>query len=175
MTTEFIYNYMEIEKRWLGSPEAEAAGIAELPEEVPEDLLENYGEDCLRAYIGFVGLPGRKPSGLWQDWDEDALEGVYRFLGRVYRSGSEVLKAARETAGAIDKSCESAAVQDELIARMREEMKSLEEQGKAHNEVAYLMKMSKQISRQGAAFLEAYLELLKKYAPLLCLELNMDF
>ncbi len=46
----------------------------------PDDVVEEYGADCLRLYEMFMGpLEAVKP------WSMKGVEGVHRFLGRVWR------------------------------------------------------------------------------------------
>ena len=49
-----------------------------------EDLLLDYGADCLRVYLMFEKTP--EPNDTWLDtWEECNLEGCYKFLGRFRR------------------------------------------------------------------------------------------
>ena len=49
-----------------------------------EDLLLDYGADCLRLYLMFEKTP--EPDDIWLDtWEECNLEGCYKFLGRFRR------------------------------------------------------------------------------------------
>lgn len=49
-----------------------------------EDLLLDYGTDCLRLYLMFEKTP--KPNDTWlETWTECGLEGMYKFLGRYRR------------------------------------------------------------------------------------------
>lgn len=49
-----------------------------------EDLLLDYGGDCLRLYLMFEKTP--EPNDTWLDtWEECNLEGCYKFLGRFRR------------------------------------------------------------------------------------------
>lgn len=49
-----------------------------------EDLLLDYGADCLRLYLMFEKTP--EPDDTWLDtWEECNLEGCYKFLGRFRR------------------------------------------------------------------------------------------
>ncbi len=50
----------------------------------PEDLRREYGSDCLRLYLLFMG-PGREYQRE-EAWDEDTMAGLFRYLGpRVCR------------------------------------------------------------------------------------------
>ena len=49
----------------------------------PEDLRREYGSDCLRLYLLFMG-PGREYQQE-EAWDEDTMAGLFRYLGKVWR------------------------------------------------------------------------------------------
>lgn len=49
-----------------------------------EDLLMDYGEDCLRCYLMFEKTPKADDKNL-DSWEECNLEGVYKFLGKYRR------------------------------------------------------------------------------------------
>jgi leucyl-tRNA synthetase len=51
----------------------------------PEDIIERYGADALRAYILFMAPPDKD-----LEWSHDGLEGMFRFLSRVWRLVGEV-------------------------------------------------------------------------------------
>jgi len=46
----------------------------------PEEIIAEYGADCLRAYILFMAPPDKD-----LDWSYEGVEGMYRFLNRVWR------------------------------------------------------------------------------------------
>jgi leucyl-tRNA synthetase len=46
----------------------------------PEEIVNVYGADCLRAYILFMAPPDKD-----LDWSKEGVEGMYRFLNRVWR------------------------------------------------------------------------------------------
>ncbi len=46
----------------------------------PDDVIENYGTDCLRMYEMFLGpLENSKP------WDTKGIDGVYKFIRKLWR------------------------------------------------------------------------------------------
>lgn len=49
-----------------------------------EDLLMDYGEDCLRCYLMFEKTPKADDEDL-DTWEECNLEGVHKFLGKYRR------------------------------------------------------------------------------------------
>lgn len=50
-----------------------------------EDLIMDYGTDCLRLYLLFEQTPKEKDAPYYNSWQEGALEGIYKFLGRYRR------------------------------------------------------------------------------------------
>ncbi len=50
-----------------------------------EDLVMDYGTDCLRLYLLFEQTPKEKDAPYYNSWQEGALEGIYKFLGRYRR------------------------------------------------------------------------------------------
>jgi len=45
----------------------------------PDDLVERYGTDALRAYLLFIG-----PPELDAEWNDSGIEGVYRWIRKVW-------------------------------------------------------------------------------------------
>lgn len=50
-----------------------------------EDLVMDYGTDCLRLYLFFENTPKEQDAPFYESWNEGALEGLYKFLGRYRR------------------------------------------------------------------------------------------
>ncbi|MDE6619397.1 MAG: hypothetical protein K2K74_02705 [Lachnospiraceae bacterium] len=50
-----------------------------------EDLVMDYGTDCLRLYLLFEKTPRENDAPYYDSWQEGALEGIYKFLGRYRR------------------------------------------------------------------------------------------
>ncbi len=83
-------NIADIFCGWINETEKNAARnlmnwLEETQKEVfQEDLLLDYGADCLRLYLMFEKTP--EPNDTWLDtWEECNLEGCYKFLGRFRR------------------------------------------------------------------------------------------
>ena len=49
------------------------------------DLVMDYGTDCLRLYLLFENTPKENDAPFYESWNEGALEGMYKFLGRYRR------------------------------------------------------------------------------------------
>jgi hypothetical protein len=49
------------------------------------DLVMDYGTDCLRLYLMFENTPKENDAPFYDSWNEGALEGMYKFLGRYRR------------------------------------------------------------------------------------------
>lgn len=49
------------------------------------DLVMDYGTDCLRLYLLFENTPKENDAPYYDSWQEGALEGIYKFLGRYRR------------------------------------------------------------------------------------------
>lgn len=83
-------NIADIFCEWSNNTEKEAAlklliWLEETQKEVfQEDLLLDYGADCLRLYLMFEKTP--EADDTWLDtWEECNLEGCYKFLSRFRR------------------------------------------------------------------------------------------
>lgn len=50
-----------------------------------DDLVMDYGTDCLRLYLFFENTPKENDAPFYESWNEGALEGMYKFLGRYRR------------------------------------------------------------------------------------------
>jgi leucyl-tRNA synthetase len=50
-----------------------------------DDLVMDYGTDCLRLYLMFENTPKENDAPFYESWNEGALEGMYKFLGRYRR------------------------------------------------------------------------------------------
>jgi leucyl-tRNA synthetase len=50
-----------------------------------DDLVMDYGMDCLRLYLMFESTPRENDAPFYDSWNEGALEGMYKFLARYRR------------------------------------------------------------------------------------------
>lgn len=57
----------------------------------PEDMIEKYGADAVRAAVLFMGPPDKEKL-----WNEDGLAGMLKFLKRVYRQVFDLVGKAEE-------------------------------------------------------------------------------
>lgn len=55
----------------------------------PDDIIERFGADCLRAYIMFIGPYDQESS-----WNTSSIQGIYRFLNKIYNNINKVDKSA---------------------------------------------------------------------------------
>ena len=140
----------------------------------PEDLRREYGSDCLRLYLLFMG-PGREYQQE-EAWDEDTMAGLFRYLGKVWRKwgvdGQEVPVSAdrNKTAGKAlrwDTGEAFASVYRQIIDQTR--------QGRYHAGLTMLMSLLKRKTPHGAdPDRQSYLRLLLPYAPCLALTLLLQ-
>ena len=70
------------------------------------DLVMDYGTDCLRLYLLFENTPKEQDAPFYESWNEGALEGMYKFLGR-YRRMILTASAWNRRGGYLDLSKES--------------------------------------------------------------------
>lgn len=57
----------------------------------PEDMIDGYGADAVRAYILFMAPPDKE-----LQWNEDGLAGMYKFLNRAWRMVADLACDAGE-------------------------------------------------------------------------------
>lgn len=57
----------------------------------PEEMIDGYGADAVRAYILFMAPPDKE-----LQWNEDGLAGMYKFLNRVWRMVADLACDAGE-------------------------------------------------------------------------------
>lgn len=50
-----------------------------------DELVMDYGTDCLRLYLLFEKTPMENDAPYYDSWQEGALEGIYKFLNRYRR------------------------------------------------------------------------------------------
>lgn len=99
---------------------------------VPEEYIERYGADTLRAYLLFMG-----PYDATMAWNERALHGVRRFLDRLERfvraHASQGGQSGRRARAAVNRLVKAAAEDtaafkfNTAVAKMMETLNSLEE------------------------------------------------
>ncbi len=54
----------------------------------PDEYVQRYGADALRAYVLFMG-----PAESDVEWSDQGIEGIHRFLQRVWRQVTEAIEA----------------------------------------------------------------------------------
>lgn len=123
-----------------------------------EDLLLDYGEDCLRCYLMFEKTPKADDEDL-DSWEECNLEGVYKFLGK-YRRMILVALDANEKGEYSDMDVTDLIAD---VAMMQEECKAFLEKDNTmpnrHNAMCVCMEGMKKIQKKlqiGALYTKAH-------------------
>ena len=57
----------------------------------PEEVIDTYGADTLRAYILFMAPPDKD-----LEWSQEGVDGIHRFLGRVWRLVSDLCEETED-------------------------------------------------------------------------------
>ena len=140
----------------------------------PEDLRREYGSDCLRLYLLFMG-PGRDYQRE-EAWDEDTMAGLFRNLGKVWRKwdvdGQDVPVSAYR-----NKKAGKALKRDtgEAFTSSYRQIIDQTLQGRYHAGLTMLMSLLKRKTPDGAEpDRQSYLRLLLPYAPCLSLTLLLQ-
>ena len=140
----------------------------------PEDLRREYGSDCLRLYLLFMG-PG-KDYQQEEAWDEDTMAGLFRYLGRVWRKWGMAGQEVPVSAGS-NKTAGKALRWDtgEAFTLGYRQIIDQTRQGRYHAGLTMLMSLLKRKTPDGAdPDRQSYLRLLLPYAPCLALTLLLQ-
>lgn len=81
----------------------------------PEEMIQGYGADSVRAAMLFMGPPEKEKL-----WNEDGLAGMYKFLNRAWRQVYDLVGLAGEETFYQEGAADSAGQQDALDALVRE-------------------------------------------------------
>lgn len=81
----------------------------------PEEMIQGYGADSVRAAMLFMGPPEKEKL-----WNEDGLAGMYKFLNRAWRQVYDLVGLAGEESFYQEGSANEAGQQDALDALVRE-------------------------------------------------------
>lgn len=81
----------------------------------PEEMIQGYGADSVRAAMLFMGPPEKEKL-----WNEDGLAGMYKFLNRAWRQVYDLVGLAGEETFYQEGSANPAGQQDALDALVRE-------------------------------------------------------
>src|SRR3989339_753572 len=122
----------------------------------PDEMVEQFGADALRAYIMFMG-----PFDQAVEWDTNGLVGVRRFLEKVWNLQTRVGKKENE---------EVEAVLHQTIKRVGEDIEKMH----FDTAVARLMELTNELTKQSTFGRSQYLillQLLSPFAPHLAEEL----
>lgn len=112
-----------------------------------EDLLLDYGADCLRLYLMFEKTP--ESDDIWLDtWEECNLEGCYKFLGRFRR----MILAAKEANGMGKyQRLDTKSMKNRVYELQKEVMKHLAKGNTMpdrHNAISVIMEGMKQFQKE---------------------------
>lgn len=81
----------------------------------PEEMIQGYGADSVRAAMLFMGPPEKEKL-----WNEDGLAGMYKFLNRAWRQVYDLVGLAGEESFYQEGSANEAGQKDALDALVRE-------------------------------------------------------
>ncbi len=146
-------NIADIFSEWSDATQRNAAlklmsWLEKTQEEVfQEDLLLDYGADCLRLYLMFEKTPG--PDDTWLDtWEECNLEGCYKFLGR-FRRMILVADYANHTGRYLK--LDATKIRNKVFSLQKEVMQHLSKGNTMpdrHNAIAVIMEGMKQLHKE---------------------------
>lgn len=112
-----------------------------------EDLLLDYGADCLRLYLMFEKTPER--DDMWLDtWEECNLEGCYKFLGRFRRM---ILVAAYANGLGNYHKLDAVQIKNKVLLLQKEVMRQLAKGNtmpNRHNAIAVIMEGINEIQKE---------------------------
>lgn len=160
-TTRQYWNEHQIDEKsiadlfceWSNDAEKEAAiqlmaWLEQTQKEVfQEDLLLDYGADCLRLYLMFEKTP--EPDDTWLDtWEECNLEGCYKFLGRFRRM---ILVADYANSLGDFQSLDAARIKNKVLMLQKEVMRHLvkgNSMPNRHNAIAVIMEGMNELQKE---------------------------
>lgn len=112
-----------------------------------EDLLLDYGADCLRLYLMFEKTP--EPDDTWLDtWEECNLEGCYKFLGRFRRM---ILVAKEANCRGTYQTLDAENIQNRIYMLQKDVMKHISKGNTMpdrHNAVSIIMEGMKEFQKE---------------------------
>lgn len=117
-----------------------------------EDLIMDYGTDCLRLYLMFENTPKEKDAPFYDSWQEGALEGIYKFLGRYRRMVLAAVEWNRCGKYSNIISAEHIEKMQEALADARQKIEKCIARGNTlpnrHNIVSVLMELQKLLQKE---------------------------
>ena len=131
----------------------------------PDQMVERYGADAIRAYILFLG-----PADQDMEWAEEGVEGMVRFMRRLWRVVHEVVESA-PAAGPGDSALARKA--HATIARATDD---IGRRAQFHTPIAAVMELVNDLSKDSSApdarfAAETAVSLIQPYAPHIAEEL----
>lgn len=146
-------NIADIFLEWCDNAEQQAAiqlmsWLEKTQKEVfQEDLLLDYGADCLRLYLMFEKTP--KADDTWLDtWEECNLEGCYKFLSRFRRM---ILVADYANGIGMYQNLDAATIKNRIYMLQTEVMQHLAKGNtmpNRHNAISVIMEGMKQFHKE---------------------------
>lgn len=112
-----------------------------------EDLIMDYGTDCLRVYLMFEKEP-KENDPYYDSWEECNLEGAYKFLGKYRRMIETALEANRK--GLYDNQDveELLNLVDEIKVQVMEDISKGNTMPNRHNAISAIMEGFKKIQNE---------------------------
>jgi leucyl-tRNA synthetase len=120
----------------------------------PDDIIEEYGTDCLRLYEMFMG-----PLDVMKPWNTSGVKGVMKFLERVWRLFTEFPVTDNPT----DKSVLS--LLHKTIKKVSEDIESVNNFNTAISQMMILVNEMFKLESQSRESLSAIARLISPFAP----------
>lgn len=111
-----------------------------------DDLIMDYGIDCLRLYLMFEATPRENDAPFYESWHESALEGIYKFLSRYRRLVLVAVYRNEHISADAVKSAKSAI--DETKNKIEKYISRGNELSNRHNIVSALMELQKTLQNE---------------------------
>ncbi|HVF69308.1 MAG TPA: class I tRNA ligase family protein, partial [Xanthomonadales bacterium] len=130
----------------------------------PDQYIQKYGADTLRAYLHFLG-----PFDQTGDFRDSGVEGMHRFLKKVWKLFSQVESRKSK----VESSSEGLRIMNQTIKAVTNDLENLRFNTALAHMMSYYNFLSKQesIAREE---IEVYLKLLAPFAPHMAEELYQE-
>jgi leucyl-tRNA synthetase len=128
----------------------------------PDDVVREYGADCLRMYEMFMG-----PFSESKPWNTDSIKGVFRFLGSVWVLIEKIEQQSSTQHSRKTESSELDLATNKLIVTISEKIPKLQFNTCISDFMIYLNKFGDVVDRER---LIIFLKLLFPFAPIISAE-----